>query len=245
MRRILATCFGGLLWALTFARLVAFPTIAATATSIDTTTNTTQVISLPAGISSGDLLLLAFYGSGTDASLHTTATGWTLLGESVVTNSVAHLSVFYRIADGGEGASVSFTTDVSEDSAGCVYRIAGQHAVTTPQINAGPPVGSSTSPDPELLTPTWSTEDTLFIAIGGADGSAVDFTAYPTNYDTSQITIPTHTANGGACAMAARAYTADSDDPGVFTIDTSVRWITYTVAVRNFENPKPLPRRIL
>lgn len=246
MRRILLLMIvGWMCLAGTYVQLIAFPVIAATAVSVDTTTDTTQTVSLPASIASGDLLLIAQYGSGTDGVPHTTASGWTVLGEAVVSNAVGHLAVLYKIASGAEGASVNLTTDVAEDSAGCAYRITGWHGTTLPAINVGPPTGASVSPDPAPLTPTWAVEDTTYIVIAGADGSAVDFTAYPTSYDTSQITSPTHTASGGACAMAARDYASISDDPAVFTIDTSVRWVVFTVAVRNIQAPLSAPRRIL
>lgn len=245
MRKAIAFLIGSICWALTFVSLGAFPVIAGTSTSIDTTTNTTQVVSLPGSIASGDLLLLAHWGSGTDATPNSTLSGWTLLGDNIVSNAVGHFAVFYRVADGAEGASVSITTDTAEDSAGCVYRITGWNSPTPPQINVGPPIGLSTAPDGALLTPTWALEDTTYIVIAGADSNTVDFTVYPTNYDTAQITIPTHTLAGGACAMAARDYTSTSDDPGTFTIDTSTRWMVYTVAVRNLQAPLAAPRRIL
>jgi hypothetical protein len=244
MRQIVVACFGAILWAATFVSLNAFPVIAGTAVSVDTTTNTSQVGSLPGSLASGDLLIGAFYGSATDATPHTASSGWTILADREVVNAVGHLAVFYKVSNGAEGATVTFTTDLSEDSAFCVYRITGQHVVTAPVISASV-VSTSTAPNSALLEPPWALEDTTYITIGGADGSAVDFTAYPTSYDTSQITSPTHTASGGACAMAARDYTSLSDDPGAFTIDSNVRWAAFTVAVRNQEPPIPAPRRIL
>lgn len=246
MRKVLAFLFGAALYGCTFVTLIAFPVIAATAVSTDVVTNTTHVISLPAAIAAGDLLLVAFYGSATDGVPHAAATGWTVIGDNPVTDNVGHLTVMYRVADGMEGATVSATTDLAEDVAGCAYRITGQHTVTTPYINVGPPRGVSLNPDPALLTPPWDLEDTTYIAIAGADSSLVDFTVYPTNYDTAQITTATHTSGGGACAMAARDYTSLSDDPGTFTIDTSnVRWLSFTVAIRNAPPPLSAPRRIL
>lgn len=210
----------------------ATPTVAATAVTADVTTGTTQVINLPSSISAGDLLLVTFYGSGLDSVPHTTATGWTQLLDKVIQTNLAHMYVGYRIADGGEGSTVTFTTDVTENAGGCAYRITGWHGTTPPEISTGVESAASTAPDPDAVTPSWGAEANLFIAVGGADGTNVDFTVYPTNYDGSQITSPTHTSGGGACALATRALTATSDDPGAFTIDTSVIWAAATIAVR-------------
>jgi hypothetical protein len=210
-----------------------FPIVAATNTSTDTTSDTNQVISLPANIAAGNLLLLVHHGSGLDSTPNTACTGWTLLDDEPLFSNTSHLAIFYKIASGSEGASVTCTTDQVEDSAACTYRITGWHGTTPPEISTNTE-NTTGEPDPASVTPSWGAEDTLWIAIASEDFNNSDFTAYPINYGTANITIATHTSNGGACAMAARGLNATSENPGTFTTDaTAVGWGAFTVAVRD------------
>lgn len=208
-----------------------FPVVAATATATDIVNDTNHNINLPTGISAGDLLIAVHVGSATDATPNSALTGWTLLRERLIASNAGHMVAFYKIASGSEGSTAIITTDLAEDSASCVYRITGWHGTTPPEASTGATSASSTTPDPDTVTPSWGAEDNLFIAVGDGDGNRT-VTVYPTNYGSNNLTASSGTAGGGACGLATRNLNATSDDPGTFTVTTAGTVAAFTIVVR-------------
>ena len=147
-------------------------------------------------------------------------------------------SIFYRWADGTEGATDTLTTGNSTKCCFIAWEITGAHnpAVLPPQVSTVA-VGTTAanSANPTSVVPTGGSKDYLFLAIACQDGEVGAYTASPTNY--SAITA----ANSGTGGLPAtnvqmgagsRQLTAASDDPGAFThAAAAAGWSAYTVAI--------------
>lgn len=206
---------------------MAFPTVAASNTSVQSSATNSHTISLPSGIQAGDLLIIFF--TYPISGLANALSGWTKLKEYYGSGDVFGTNVYYRVADGTEGSTVTITTTGNFQSAHASYRITGHGG--NPEVSTGATSTGSTTPDPDSLTPSGGAKDYLWIAHAGAPG-AVTFSAYPTNYGSNQLTIRSNTSgNTATVAVATRNLNASSEDPGTFTISGSVRWVALTIAV--------------
>jgi len=208
---------------------MAFPTVAATNTSTGGP-GTTHTISLPAGIVSGDLLIIFFttaqywgkLGTLTDPS------GWTRLGTAGDGGGFddAGLTVFYKVATGSEGSTVDVGTTSSVRSAHISLRITGPCG--TPQISTFD-TGSG-DPNPPSLTPSGGARDYLWIAAGSVKGTSQSVSAYPTNYTGNNLFKDNPGGEGTNAMVATRQLNATSEDPGTFDV-TNDRKVACTVAV--------------
>lgn len=197
-----------------------FPVVAATNTnSISSTKN--HVINLPSGIVSGDLLL-AFL-SITSSSSHVWPAGWTRIAHSANGGDI-RVSIGYRIADGTEGATITVATSANRADASISYRITGDNG-SAPEVDSA--IATSTTPDPPNNSPSWGVKDTLWIAVQGFNSATATLDTYPSSYTDGQ----TEGANAPEVSVARRELNAASENPGTFTISTSLAWVAYTVAV--------------
>ena len=164
----------------------AFPTVAATNTSVNDSDTTSHVVSLPAGIASGDLLIVFIAIDTRDvipAMTFTWPVGWTELYDQEDASDIGH-TAGYRRADGGEGATITVTSTEADQSAHVSYRITGHHATSDPE--SANTTGSGTGADPPGLNPAnWGAEDTLWLIGAGLDRPGTgnsNFSTDPTNY---------------------------------------------------------------
>lgn len=208
---------------------MAFPTVAATNTSTQAS-STSHTVNLPASIAAGDLLLI-FFGYNNSADDVTTPSGWTQFFN--VTNG-GRFYAYYRVADGGEGSTVTITSGTSGISQHNSYRITGYQG--TPESATA--LGASTTPDPPNLTPSWGADDTLWIAATHPVNSAADLTA-PTNYGGLIQTAPTSFQVGSAN----RQLNAASENPGTFANASNSVWEAATVAIQPAVAGQPMVKR--
>jgi hypothetical protein len=228
---------------------MAFPTVQTTAETAVTTAGTSHAITLPSGISAGDLILILMDIGSTSATLSAHADYEELLDESAANG----LKILYRWATGGE-SNPTFTSSGSTRSATIAYRISGaEHPdLVAPQIGTTA-TGTSTTPDPPSVTPSGGTQDYLFIAFFGGAGEEADDDTWvnsgPTNY-TNLLQKACGTAGsslGGKIGSAERQLnTGSAQDPGTFNQDVNTAWRaqhicihpssgTATVKVREFD----------
>ncbi len=203
-----------------------FPIVAASATSSRASNDFADVITMPAGIASGDLLIV-IHSTDVGGGARTWSGGFTeILNKSATSN----LGVAWKIAVGGDTLTV--TKSESERFSAIALRITGAHASSAPEISATV-TGSSTAPNPDSVTASWGAENNLFIAFHGHDTTTTDasVTAFPTSYTENQIQ-GVYVASAGEPNMATQNLTAASDDPGTFTINTSLGWRAGTIVVR-------------
>lgn len=195
-------------------------------------------VNLPASISAGETLVMFLRGNTGNAVFAggTPPTGWTALvnGEvSDASNDATH--VLWREADGAEGATVSVDLSANAKGTAIVVRVTGAEDPSTqaPEISTVA-VGTGANGDSGSLTPTGGSKDYLWLVWIGLDGETQTFTA-PTNY--TEIT-EANSGTGGTpdtnvrSALAERALTAASENPGAFTNSApSTGWTAFTVAV--------------
>ncbi|KKN20429.1 hypothetical protein LCGC14_0935660 [marine sediment metagenome] len=214
----------------------AFPVIEGSNSSRETGIPTEHTVALPAGIVSGELLLVFFSTASGTSNAVTWPSGWTEYFE-VNQGTNAKLNGAYRQADGTEGASITVTTSLGRRSAHSSYRISGAEDPATQVPESSTATGLSTDGDPPSLTPTGGSKDYLwFAAIGiSADDSAM---GAPTNYANL---LNQATANP-SLGSADRSLNAASEDPGTFT-SINASWAVATVAVHPSGAPPAAVRR--
>ena len=207
-------------------------------TVADTTwqTGTTIAATLPSGIVSGDLLL-AFIGvdplGGTGLTV-TPPSGWTESYDVQDTGQFCTSAMWYRKADGAEGATIDIT--VSASRAGCarIYRISGAEdpATQAPEFVNVVNAGSTTTHDPATITPAGGSKDYLYFANCYFNTYTANVSTYPSGY-TSTGTLRTGTTGAeGSLAYAVLSSTASSsENPGAYTLSVARDAVTTTVAI--------------
>lgn len=205
-----------------------FPAVISKTESSRATASTSQVVSLPT-TSNGDLLIIVII---TDLSINQSFSWPAGYTEIMDEDSGIAMSVAYRQCDGGEGSTITVTTNTSETFCAVVYRIV-DHEVPSrspPEVTfAG---GSSVSPDSPSLSPLTGPETYLFIAAEGHDGNAITTDAFPFGYiSTGSLTVGTL----GGCGLGYGQRNGDplveTEDPSVFTISASKGWMAATIVI--------------
>lgn len=213
-----------------------FPTVEATAITNGSTSAVNKVCNLPSGIVSGNLLILMLRSAGSPGD-HSTPAGWTALVLNDTSDAADDtMSIWYRQADGNEGATVTVNGVGNVKFAAISYRISGAENPTTqtPEISTVA-FGDSTLPDPSSLTPTGGAKDYLWLWMGGWDGETTSPpTGNPTNYtnplgaDSGTLGLPVTNCR---VATAKRQLNASSEDPPSWTISAARLWSAWTVAI--------------
>ena len=207
-----------------------FPTVETTTTSEHNINDQSQVVSLPSGIVSGDLILVFLSVNGTPSITWPSSPSFTKI-DDVENTGECVLSVAYRQSDGTEGATITITTGADAKSSATAYRISGHENPSTqaPEMSMGV-TGTTGGPDPDNLTPTGGAEDFLWIAAHARDRSTTT-TAAPTNYTNLLQVAHSDAPLGASTASARRNLNAASENPGTFTVDNNNDWSAATIAV--------------
>jgi len=210
---------------------MAFPTVQANTSSEESVVSTIHTVSLPTGISAGDLLLV-FTSIDSQNETVTFPAGWTKIADHS-SNSGVSSAFAYREADGTEGTTIDATTVGTEKSVHTSYRITGAEVPSTqaPEVSTGTDATNTSAPDPDSLTPAGGAADFLWFAITAIDGRGTDVTDYPINYTNTEY--HENSTGGGAVAIgiARRENNAASEDPGAFTLDGNTGWEAATLVV--------------
>lgn len=208
---------------------MAFPVVAATSQGNDTANTTNHTVNLPAGIVSGNLIVIAIAMDG-NTSL-TWPAGWTVRSTATNSGGDGTLEVRSRIADGTEGASITITTAASEAASYICWRITGHDSATAPEAGT-PATGSDAAPNAPSLTASWGSADNLFIWVAGWGLSSTALTAYPSNYTISQMQDAANNSNIGGIAIAGRELAAATDDPAAGTLAGISTWVSNVLVVK-------------
>jgi hypothetical protein len=160
--------------------------------------------------------------------------GWNeLLDEAIVLG----LYIAWRLADGTEGTTTTFTLSSATRGAWIVYEISGMADPGTqaPQVGTTA-TGSSVNPDPPSVSVTGGSKDILTIACFGRAGEEADddtwVTAAPAGFG-SLLQIACGVAGTNLAGMVATAHLASTtatSNPGTFTCATGA-WRAQTVVV--------------
>jgi hypothetical protein len=210
---------------------MSFPQVHSLRSSSDAS-GTDHEIDISPDISAGDLLVVVFASDGNPTV--TFPAGWYQLFQTAY-SSYVKLGVWYRIADGEEGDTITVTTSASEGISSLCYRITGYSGV--PEVGTAVTSSGSTTPNPPSLSPAWGALDTLWLACCANDDGTNYITAYPANYPIGNNNEYPDNSAGCGVATAFRELNADTEDPGTFTIDGSEQWVANTVAVKPVLTP--------
>jgi hypothetical protein len=190
-------------------------------------------VALPPGFQTGDRLFVLIKSETVDNE-YTFPARWTkVFREWDVSLTVdVNLAVYELIVDGSADASETSPISVSIASGGVAtwlaFRVTGAHASAASEAGVATFSNASTAPDPPNLAPSWGTEKTLWIAVEGGSSGGTFTTAFPL----PNFNERSNDASGGRVSAASIRDEVSSKDPGAFTLDSSVRWIANTIAVR-------------
>jgi hypothetical protein len=196
---------------------------------------TDKTLNLPA-YSVGALLLVVLRSTGPD--MHTTPSGWTALvlnDGSDASDDVT--SIWYKYADGTEGALVTVTTSTATTFAGLAYAITGAApaASGTPPEVSNVAVGTTPTLDPPSLAPTGGSKEYLFLYVGASDGAVgVPPVVPPPGYgglvvgDVGDVGAP----NGYVFGYSRQAWVSTEDPPALTLTSTPATGTSaWTIAI--------------
>jgi hypothetical protein len=218
---------------------MAFPVVEATASGISTASPI--IASLPSGSVSGDLIVvyLKNAASGTWTQDPPTS-GWTEVFDA---NGAA---LYYKQIGALEPTPSFRYTTTTVRACYISYRISGHEdpATQAPEASSGA-TGSSSSPNPDSLTPTGGAKDYLWIAVDGVNDGRRDHTGAPGAPGEIYTNLISVSAGGGPSGVGAGSaelqHNDSSEDPDVFTLSGSGTWYARTIAI----HPAPaVTRRI-
>lgn len=192
------------------------------------TSVTSMPVNLPPAIVAGELLI-AHVGVRNPGTW-TVPSGWVLLEEKIGGGSVGETGVWYKVADGTEGATATWTAGTATTAAWQVRKITNWHG-TTPPEHTSANGDFTTAPNPPSLSPSWGADDTLWLALAGSSATAMNFTAAPTNYTGLASTVASTGGGASNAGSAIREANTGTEDPGLFTTSQNRWWATFTVAV--------------
>ena len=204
-----------------------FPQIAGTASTAFGAA--AGVLNLPANIAAGNLLLAVMTHSPVSAGV-TWPAGWDELSDDFLSPDL-NLAHAYRIADGGEGGTITTTLAGGGRHSGFVYKITDWHGVTPPEV-AVVANGDSLLPNSPALTPSWGAVDTLWISTFIHTTAGTPTFTEPANYDKSKLTDTS--TNRHTSGIVGRERSIGVEDPGNWELVgvASGIWLANTLAVR-------------
>lgn len=211
---------------------MAFPSVAGTPAVTEFGGASSHSISLPSGIQAGEILLMAIGHHRADRPW-STPSGWTGLAQDArgSTSSGCRMAVFYRVATGSEGSSVTVAADGTAHGAAIVFRVTDYDGAPEAQITND----RSSTPSPPNLAPSWGSADTLWFALA-VNSPEQTLSSYPSGYSGGVTGVGTNAGSGSnddsRTSAAYRQLTASSEQPGSFGISTTVHWIAATVGFK-------------
>jgi hypothetical protein len=165
--------------------------------------------------------------------------GWVSVTATGATGGASRHRVMARIADGSEGSTVSVTLGSSNRMVAVSARISGFQEGSVADVIYGVSSAvdvNSKNPPSASIPGGWAAgAENGFFAVFSQNQSAWTFTSPPTNYGTitSERNAISTTNTRHQIGAAFRLLTADTEDPGAFTIsaDTDVQCAS-TIIVR-------------
>lgn len=175
-----------------------------------TSTTNWAGIAMPSGVAVGDLLIASLQASS--GSAFNTPAGW-VAGPIIASGSYSD-TLFYRIADGSEGASVTFTATSSRTGQAFISRVSGTDPVNYIDGFSQTANSSSDATNPSVLPSITTTRDDclLLTTIALSSSGGRDFTG-PGTRVVNDNTIANQAEQwvenlGAAGATGTRSFTA-------------------------------------
>jgi hypothetical protein len=182
----------------------------------------------PTSTQSGDLLIATVVTDG-DVTV-STPSGWTSIDQGQSDSDASTLGVWYRVADGTESTTYTFTWTGDQEAAGSISRYIG---VDTSDPIDGSDSDTGTSTTPTAPSVTASNANSVVLRIFGSDGS--ETSTEPTGTTerfglTSSATAGDATTTSGADAVQAAA---GGSGTASFTLGASQEWRALTVVINS------------
>jgi hypothetical protein len=192
-------------------------------------------VDLGSSIAAGDLLLVGVVQADT-ADAFDALSGWTNLIDGTVFAS-GRYGWWKRKATGAEGGSVTvgMTAAGSVQASGLFIRIAaGSWSGDLNDVElGGSATNAGTNASPGSMSPSWGSDDNLWIAVCGCDDDDAGLSAYPSGYSNGTLAMNTGgTSQQCRIACATLESAASSEDAGDFVLPASEQWAAATIAVR-------------
>jgi hypothetical protein len=201
-----------------------FPSVVASTTTGSGGPVSSGSVNLPAGITVGELLLVHC------SLFNATASGW---AQAFVPTNSGDGTVLWKIATGSEGSTVTVSNGGgTQYLAAIAWRISGGKSVEAPST---PATGSSTTPTPASLTPSWGKRSTLWFAMFHSNGlfqSAPTVSAYPSGFSGAQQQNGSNASGYNTVSAAWQQDRVATKSPGAFTLNASRGWASYTIGIK-------------
>ncbi len=205
-----------------------FPSFEDTNSNTEDSDVTTHTIDMPATCTTGNLAV-AVFGTDADPTITWDEAGWTQLGGNLGPGSGSAGQLRVKVATGGDaGDSFTISTSTSQQSASFTFCIQDWEGTLAGAEAGTVATGTTTTPDPPSVTPSWGSDDTLWIPICVNDSfDTVTVYSYPDN----QANINGANAAGASVAISSDELTGTTQNPGTYTLSGSEQWGCNTLAV--------------
>jgi hypothetical protein len=206
-----------------------FPAVQSSSQGSSTSLGSTHSVTLPSGITAGDLLIILFASSKYSGASDVTASGWTDTdGQGTGSPPSANyprMTILTRVATGSEGSSVTVNKGTSLWCSWIVYRISGASGLSDVQ-------SSTQSSDPPS-SGTVSAGDNLAIAVGMVSDETATVTTWPSGYTSNQITEASTDTSGCVINAATKQFTGTTEDPRGFSYSSGASngWSVVTIVL--------------
>lgn len=186
--------------------------------------NTVSVsVTYPASINAGDLLVYFWAQGNTATTQSAEPSGITQVG-SEITNGDRRYRIYYRVADGTETGSITWTVSASVRQTACILHYSGTHA--TPLDVAGTPntTASATTINAPSVTTTAANDLVVRIASLSAAGGSITGVPATSRVNFNDGAVVTALADENVASAGATGTAAFSGSTGA--------WIGQTVAFK-------------
>ena len=205
---------------------MAFPTVNTTAVSA-ALSGTAQVMPMPTH-AAGDRLVVIHAVDGGASNYVSHTAGWTLLANTS-SGTTCFLLVFEKEAASSSEA-LTVTLSGSRTARAVSYAIQGHDSTQAAEIATAS--GTSTTPDPPSLSPSWGSDDNLWIVALSQDNSTIGLSSFPSGYTANQLNNPGGTTATPRAAAATQEVATGTENPGAFTLAATEQWVTATIAIK-------------
>jgi len=202
--------------------------IESTASTLTASAVTGHIINIPSGIALGSLILVMYTSPGEvtiDVDTGFSGPNWNSTG--VVWNLAGNMSssVFWKLSAESSNP-LSIDTDFAAPCTALCYVFSGHDNALN--LDYDLIYGSSSNMDPPEVTLTHGSQEYMFVVYGATSGTTIA-SAAPSSFGS----LYTQAGASDNCSSSAahRLYTTSGTyNPGNFT-NTSVSWITFTIAI--------------
>lgn len=205
------------------------PTVVSRSGGSSPTNETAHPITLPTGISIGELLLV-FIAFDNITTPSTTSNNWVRLGFANA-GGEGSLGAFVKKATGSDALSIASAG--SEQSAHNSMRISNWSGDISKVFSTFASSVSNSLPDPPVLSPSPGVDDYLWL-VGAGTQAADQTTEPPTGFSNYLPRTSGSSISNAALATAEIKLTTGTLNPGAFS-GAEDEWNTVTIAIAPFE----------